>query len=123
MRGGLGSTALFTGRPPYAAPHPAFGHLSSKGGKSFSSSHLHCKLAVLLLGGVLLLAYGPVTADRYPHYVLHTSVMLSQCVVAAIPFWVIKSTACCSVFTKNRTSRTMGIVRRQGLGALGAANI
>ena len=48
---------------------------------------------------------------------------LSQRVVAAIPFWVIRSTACCSVFTKNRTSRTMGIVRRQGLGALGAASI
>ena len=44
---------------------------------------------------------------------------LSHRVVAAIPFWVIKSTACCNVFTKNRTSRTMGIVRRQGLGRWG----
>ena len=48
---------------------------------------------------------------------------LSQWVVAWMPFWVIRSTACCRVFTKKRTSRTMGMVRRQGLGLLGAANI
>ena len=48
---------------------------------------------------------------------------LSQLVVAAMPFWVIRSTACCRVFTKKRTSRTMGMVLRQGLGPLGAASM
>ena len=83
------------------------------------SSQLHRKLAVLLLGGVLLLAYGPVTAHGDAHDVLKAAVMLVTVRGGRYPLWVIRSTACCNVFTKNRTSRTIGIVRRQGLGLPG----
>ena len=44
-----------------------------------------------------------------------------QVVVAGMPFWVIRSTACCKVFTNSRTSRTIGVVLRQGEGLSGPA--
>ena len=48
----------------------------------------------------------------------------SQLVTAGMPRWVIRSTACCKVFTNSRTSPTIGTVLRQGPGvSLGAASM